>query len=48
MALGEDPALSKFTGGMKIAYSKKQIYSRAYERNAQPREYDADIVKDAF
>jgi hypothetical protein len=29
---------------MKIAYSKKRIYSRAYERNAQPRDYDADIV----
>ena len=33
---------------MKIAYFKKRIYSRAYERNAQPRDYDADIVKDAF
>jgi hypothetical protein len=33
---------------MKIAYSKKRIYSRAYERSAQPRDYDADIVKDAI
>jgi hypothetical protein len=33
---------------MKIAYSKKRIYSRAYERNAHPHYYDADIVNDAF
>jgi hypothetical protein len=33
---------------MKIAYPKKRIHSRAYERNAQPHDYDADIVKDAF
>jgi hypothetical protein len=33
---------------MKIAYRKKRIYSRAYECNAQPDDYDADIVKDAL
>jgi hypothetical protein len=44
-----EEAVSEFAEDrMKIAYSKKRIYSRAYERNAQPRDYDADIVKDAF